>query len=116
MTGCLSGCRIVVVPEFDAASYAQIEAEVLKSFNRSDIVTPDDVRGNYPTLAEAVLVNSRYVLVPPCSCPCCDPSWPSKCSSAGLLLLFMPCLLPKLESDTSACRLRLASKGKLYVA
>ena len=61
-TCCLSGCRIVRVPEFDAASYAQIEAEVLQSFNRSDIVTPDEVRGNYSTLAEAVLADSRYVI------------------------------------------------------
>lgn len=60
----MCGYRIVVVPEFDTASYAQIEAEVLKSFNRSDIVTPDDVRGNYSTLAEAVLANSRYVSLP----------------------------------------------------
>ena len=61
--GCLSGCRIVVVPEFDTASYAQIESEILNYFNRSDIVTPDEVRGNYSTLAEAVLADSRYVLV-----------------------------------------------------
>lgn len=49
------------MPEFDAASYAQIEAEVLQTFNRSDIVTPDEVRGNFSTLAEAVLADSRYV-------------------------------------------------------
>ena len=54
-----------MVPDFDAAtSYQQIEAEVLELFNRSDIVTPDEVRGNYSTLAEAVLTDSRYG----CSC------------------------------------------------
>ncbi len=56
-------CRIILVPDFDiAASFQQIEAEVLKVFNRSDIVTPDEVRGNYSTLAEAELADSRYTL------------------------------------------------------
>lgn len=47
------------MPDFDDASYEQIEAEVLVFFNRSDIITPDEVRGNYTTLSDAVLVNSR---------------------------------------------------------
>ena len=51
-----------MVPDFDAASYEQIEAELLEVFNRSDIITPDEVRGNYSTLSEAVLVDSRYTL------------------------------------------------------
>jgi len=45
---------------FDDASYDQIEAEVLRFFNMTEIVTPDEVRGNYSTLSDAVLVNSRY--------------------------------------------------------
>lgn len=62
LTSCSHYGRIIVVPEFDAAmTFEQIEAEVLKIFNRSDIVTPDEVRGNYSTLAEAVLTDSRYV-------------------------------------------------------
>ncbi|KAL3158498.1 hypothetical protein ABBQ38_010730 [Trebouxia sp. C0009 RCD-2024] len=57
---------IIVVPEYDAAmTFEQIEAEVLKMFNRSDIVTPDEVRGNYSTLAEAVLTDSS------------GPGWPA---------------------------------------
>lgn len=54
------GCRYVTVPVFDDASYDQIEAEVLQFFNMSEIVTPDEVRGNYSTLSDAVLANSRY--------------------------------------------------------
>ena len=53
-------CRYVTVPVFDDASYDQIEAEVLRFFNMTEIVTPDEVRGNYSTLSDAVLVNSRY--------------------------------------------------------
>ncbi len=52
-------CRYVIVPDFDDASYTQIEAEVLNFFNRNVIVTPDEVRGNYSTLSDAVLTNSR---------------------------------------------------------
>lgn len=62
LTSCSPFGRIIVVPEYDAAmTFEQIEAEVLKMFNRSDIVTPDEVRGNYSTLAEAVLTDSRCV-------------------------------------------------------
>lgn len=53
-------CRYVTVPVFDDASYDQIEAEVLQFFNMTEIVTPDEVRGNYSTLSDAVLANSRY--------------------------------------------------------
>ena len=51
-------CSIITVPEFDQGSYIQIEAEFLKFFTKHDIVTPDEVRGNYSTLSEAVLVDS----------------------------------------------------------
>lgn len=69
LTGGQSACRIIVVPDSDdATSFDQIETEVLKVFNRSDIVTPDEVRGNYSTLADAVLADSRYV--------CLFPAWP----------------------------------------
>ncbi len=53
-------CRYITVPVFDDASYDQIEAEVLQFFNMTEIVTPDEVRGNYSTLSDAVLTNSRY--------------------------------------------------------
>lgn len=65
-------CRYITVPDFDDASYQQIEAEVLMFFNTSDIVTPDEVRGNYTTLSDAVLTNSRYGSASLC--------WNVKCS------------------------------------
>ena len=45
-----SFCRFITVPPFDDTSYNQIEAQILTFFNRSDIVTPDEVRGSYSTL------------------------------------------------------------------
>ncbi len=45
---------------FDDASHDQIEAELLQFFNMTEIVTPDEVRGNYSALSDAVLANSRY--------------------------------------------------------
>ena len=69
-----------MVPEFDVAtSYQQIEAEVLELFNKSDIVTPDEVRGNYSTLAEAVLTDSRY------GCACM-----ASAGTASVYLLVLP--------------------------
>ena len=56
-----SFCRFITVPPFDDTSYNQIEAQILTFFNRSDIVTPDEVRGSYSTLSQAVLQNTRYV-------------------------------------------------------
>lgn len=65
----------VTVPVFDDASYDQIEAEVLQFFNMTEIVTPDEVRGNYSTLSDAVLANSS------------GPGWPSLDTLWGRLLL-----------------------------
>ena len=100
----MSGCRIVVVPPFDSVSYAQIEAEVLQSFNRSDIVTPDEVRGGYSTLAEAVLTDSRYILVPTAGAPAPAETYIGP-TSAHMLLLFMPCLLSKFGPSYGLSRL-----------
>lgn len=47
--------RVVVIPEFDDTSYQEIEAELRGVLNRSNILTPDDVRGSYATLSDAVL-------------------------------------------------------------
>ncbi|HTQ15519.1 MAG TPA: phosphatidylinositol-specific phospholipase C1-like protein [Rhizomicrobium sp.] len=41
--------------KFDSAAFAALDAEILSVFPRQDIVTPDDVRGNYATLRYAVL-------------------------------------------------------------
>jgi hypothetical protein len=40
---------------FDEAAYDALDAEILSVFPRSALITPDLVRGRYPTLREAVL-------------------------------------------------------------
>ena len=55
-------CRVVQIPAFDTTSYQEIEAEVRSVLNESNIVTPDDVRGNYSSLSDAVLPGGRWVL------------------------------------------------------
>ena len=41
--------------KFDTAAFDALDAEILSVFSRSEIVTPDEVQGAYPTLREAVL-------------------------------------------------------------
>jgi len=41
--------------KFDKAAFDAWDAEILKGLGRSKPITPDDVRGNYPTLEAAVL-------------------------------------------------------------
>jgi Phosphoinositide phospholipase C, Ca2+-dependent len=41
--------------KFDAAAFDALDAEILSVFSRGEIVTPDQVQGNYPTLRDAVL-------------------------------------------------------------
>ena len=40
---------------FDEKAYDALDAEILSVFRPSELITPDDVRGRYPTLREAVL-------------------------------------------------------------
>lgn len=40
---------------FDSTAFAALDAEVLEVLGRNKIITPDDVRGKYKTLEEAVL-------------------------------------------------------------
>ncbi|MFC4763440.1 phosphatidylinositol-specific phospholipase C1-like protein [Dyella koreensis] len=40
---------------FDEKAFDALDAEVLSVFRRGELVTPDDVRGHYPTLRDAVL-------------------------------------------------------------
>ncbi len=40
---------------FDTAAYDALDAEVAAAFPHRELITPDDVRGAYPTLREAVL-------------------------------------------------------------
>ncbi len=44
-------------PPFDAAAFDELDREFLSVFSRDRIITPDDVRGDYPTLRAAVLAH-----------------------------------------------------------
>lgn len=44
-------------PPFDAAAFDRLDQEFLSVFPRDRIITPDDVRGTYPTLRDAVLAH-----------------------------------------------------------
>jgi hypothetical protein len=41
--------------KFNTAAFDALDAEILSVFSRSEIVTPDEVQGSFPTLREAVL-------------------------------------------------------------
>jgi hypothetical protein len=41
--------------KFDTAAFDALDAEIASVFPASDLITPDDVRGAYPTLRQAVL-------------------------------------------------------------
>ena len=43
---------------FDSAAFAALDREILEVLGRKKIITPDDVRGKYKTLEEAVLANN----------------------------------------------------------
>ncbi|MCD7936211.1 MAG: phosphatidylinositol-specific phospholipase C1-like protein [Tannerellaceae bacterium] len=47
---------------FDEQAFNQLDEEILSVINREKIITPDDVRGNYPTLREAVLAKNWPLL------------------------------------------------------
>jgi hypothetical protein len=41
--------------KFDTAAFDALDAEILSVFSRSELITPDQVQGSYPTLRTAVL-------------------------------------------------------------
>ncbi|MCG8413305.1 MAG: phosphatidylinositol-specific phospholipase C1-like protein [Pseudomonadales bacterium] len=41
--------------DFTVTAYENLDAEILSVFNPSDLITPDEVRGDYPSLREGVL-------------------------------------------------------------
>ncbi len=57
--------------KFDAAAFDAMDAEIRSVLNPKDIITPDDVQGNYPTLREAVLQHG----------------WPTLAESRGKFIL-----------------------------
>jgi len=44
--------------KFDKAAFDAWDAEILAGLGRDRVITPDDVRGNYPTLEQAVLAQA----------------------------------------------------------
>ncbi len=54
------GVQLTEVLRFDRATFDALEAEILSVFDRSAIVTPDDVRGDAATLEEAVLAGDAW--------------------------------------------------------
>jgi len=64
------GLGFVVPLEFDRAALDGIDAEIRSVFSEADLITPDEVRGNAPTLERAVLTHG----------------WPSVVSTRGKVL------------------------------
>lgn len=58
---------------FEQSAYAEMDNTILAIFGREKLITPDDVRGNYGTLEQAVLANN----------------WPSLASSKGKFVFMM---------------------------
>lgn len=42
---------------FDSQAFDDLDQEVLSVFDKTQLITPDDIRGNFPTLREAVISN-----------------------------------------------------------
>ncbi len=51
----ISGNGYATTEEWDSERIHSVENEILSVFSRKDILTPDDVRGDYSTLNEAIL-------------------------------------------------------------
>lgn len=63
------------VEQFDATTYEKLDAEIFEILGCDNVITPDDVRGEYKTLREAVLANN----------------WPTVNSSRGkFIFLLLP--------------------------
>ncbi|MEH0152781.1 Ca2+-dependent phosphoinositide-specific phospholipase C [Limibacter armeniacum] len=61
------------VLSFDNKAFMELDAEIISILGRDKVITPDDVRGNYKTLEEAVLAQS----------------WPSLKSSLGKFVFML---------------------------
>jgi hypothetical protein len=53
---------VAEVLDFDEQAYESIEKEMVQVLGRDKIITPDQVRGNYPSLREAVLAKHWPIL------------------------------------------------------
>jgi hypothetical protein len=63
----------VVAPQFTAADFDEVDKEIRSVFSPSEMVTPDEVRGSYPTLEAAVLAGH----------------WPTLADSRGKVVFLM---------------------------
>lgn len=63
----------VTAPQFAAADFDEVDAEIRSVFSPSELIVPDQVRGTYPTLEAAVLAGN----------------WPTLEASRGKVLFLM---------------------------
>ncbi|WP_342667388.1 phosphatidylinositol-specific phospholipase C1-like protein [Edaphobacter aggregans] len=63
----------VTAPQFTAADFDELDAEIRSVFSPSELIVPDQVRGTYPTLEAAVLAGN----------------WPTVEASRGKVLFLM---------------------------
>jgi hypothetical protein len=67
------GLNLTVPESFTSATFDALDAEIRSVFSASEIITPDDVRGKFPTLEAAVLAGN----------------WPTLASSRGKVVFLM---------------------------
>jgi hypothetical protein len=71
--GAPKGLNLTVPESFTSATFDALDAEIRSVFSASEIITPDDVRGKFPTLEAAVLAGN----------------WPTLASSRGKVVFLM---------------------------
>jgi hypothetical protein len=71
--GAPKGLKLTVPEPFTSSTFDALDAEIRSVFPPSEIITPDDVRGDYPTLEAAVLAGN----------------WPTLSSSRGKIVFLM---------------------------
>jgi hypothetical protein len=74
----------VTLLKFDKAAFDAWDSEIVAGLGREKLITPDDVRGKYPTLEAAVLAHS----------------WPTLASARGKFLFILDETGQKLETYT----------------
>jgi hypothetical protein len=67
------GLKLTVPEPFTSSTFDALDAEIRSVFPASEMITPDDVRGDYPTLEAAVLAGN----------------WPTLRSSRGKVMFLM---------------------------
>jgi Phosphoinositide phospholipase C, Ca2+-dependent len=71
--GAPKGIKLTVPEPFTSSTFDALDAEIRSVFSPSEIITPDDVRGDYPTLEAAVLAGN----------------WPALSSARGRIVFLM---------------------------